>query len=101
MLWRDGCPGGETPAQVGVRADRALARLCAADGDAIAFAHGHILRVTASRWIGLGPACSAGAGSALGSAGRGLAADSGHEHENAVVSRTGTPERPRRWLLES
>lgn len=51
-LWRDGCPGGEHPEQVGARADRVLARLRDAPGDAIAFAHGHILRVLASRWVG-------------------------------------------------
>jgi probable phosphoglycerate mutase len=51
VLWRDGCPGGEQPDQVGARADRALARLRSASGEAIAFAHGHILRVTAARWI--------------------------------------------------
>lgn len=50
-LWRDGCPGGESPAQVGARADRALAWLRVADGDAIAFAHGHILRALGARWI--------------------------------------------------
>jgi probable phosphoglycerate mutase len=53
-LWRDGCPGGESPAQVGERADRVLARMRAAGGDAIAFAHGHILRATAARWCGYG-----------------------------------------------
>ncbi len=52
-LWRDGCPSGESPAQVSQRADRALAALREAGGDAIAFAHGHILRVLAARWIGL------------------------------------------------
>jgi probable phosphoglycerate mutase len=52
-LWSDGCPGGEMPARVAARADRALTRLRAADGDAIAFAHGHILRVLAARWVGL------------------------------------------------
>jgi broad specificity phosphatase PhoE len=51
-LWTDGCPGGESPAQLAARADRALARLRAVDGDAIAFAHGHILRVLAARWLG-------------------------------------------------
>jgi probable phosphoglycerate mutase len=72
VLWRDGCPGGETPAQVGARADRVLARLRSADGDAIAFAHGHILRVVTARWIGMEPAAgarfalSAGALSTLG-----------------------------------
>jgi broad specificity phosphatase PhoE len=52
-LWQDGCPGGEMPDQVGERADRAIARLRSADGDAVAFAHGHILRVLAARWIGM------------------------------------------------
>jgi broad specificity phosphatase PhoE len=50
-LWRDGCPGGESPDQVGGRADRALDRLRGVDGDAIVFAHGHILRVLTARWI--------------------------------------------------
>jgi broad specificity phosphatase PhoE len=57
VLWRDGCPDGELPAQVSERADRVLERLREsvdhADGDAIVFAHGHILRVIAARWIGL------------------------------------------------
>lgn len=53
-LWRDGCPGGESPEQVCARVDRALARLSGADGDAIAFAHGHVLRVLAARWLGQG-----------------------------------------------
>jgi probable phosphoglycerate mutase len=52
-LWRDGCPGGESPAQVRTRAEAVIARLHAAGGDAIAFAHGHILRVLAARWVGL------------------------------------------------
>jgi broad specificity phosphatase PhoE len=59
-LWRDGCPGGESPSEVGTRADRALARLRSADGgDAIAFAHGHILRVLSARWIGMETAAGA------------------------------------------
>jgi broad specificity phosphatase PhoE len=52
-LWRDGCPGGESPAQVSARAEAVIARLQAAGGGAIAFAHGHILRVLAARWVGL------------------------------------------------
>lgn len=51
-LWRDGAPGGEQPAEVAARADRVLERLRGAGADAIAFAHGHILRVLASRWVG-------------------------------------------------
>jgi broad specificity phosphatase PhoE len=50
-LWRDGCPGGERPAEVGARADRVLERLRTAGGDALAFAHGHILRVLTARWL--------------------------------------------------
>lgn len=50
-LWRDGCPGGEQPADVGARADLVLDRLRGSDGDAVAFAHGHILRVVAARWV--------------------------------------------------
>jgi broad specificity phosphatase PhoE len=50
-LWRDGCPGGESPDQVVARADRAIERLRGAGGDALAFAHGHILRVVTARWL--------------------------------------------------
>jgi len=53
LLWRDGCPGGESPAQVAARADRVIGLLD--ERDTIAFAHGHLLRVLAARWIGLGP----------------------------------------------
>ena len=55
IVFRDGCPGGETPDEVGVRADRVIARALAADGDVALFAHGHILRTLAARWIGLPP----------------------------------------------
>jgi broad specificity phosphatase PhoE len=52
MIFRDGGPGGETPEDVGVRADRVIARARAAAGDVALFAHGHILRVLGARWIG-------------------------------------------------
>jgi probable phosphoglycerate mutase len=55
-LWRDGCPGGEAPADVGARVDRVLESLHDLDGDAVLFAHGHVLRVLAARWLGLEPA---------------------------------------------
>ena len=55
LLFRDGCPGGETPAQIGARVDAAIARARAAPGDVAIFAHGHVLRVFAARWIGLPP----------------------------------------------
>jgi broad specificity phosphatase PhoE len=51
-LWTDGCPGGEQPAQVGARADAVLERLRGVgEGNAMAFAHGHILRVVTARWL--------------------------------------------------
>jgi broad specificity phosphatase PhoE len=53
LIFRDGCPGGEAPEQVAERVDRVIARACAADGDVALFAHGHVLRVLAARWIGL------------------------------------------------
>jgi probable phosphoglycerate mutase len=56
LLWRNGCPGGEQPVDVGRRADRVIALLRQAAGDVIVFAHGHILRVLAARWVGLAPA---------------------------------------------
>jgi probable phosphoglycerate mutase len=53
LIFRDGCPGGEAPDQVGARADRVIARARAVDGDVALFAHGHVLRVLAARWLGL------------------------------------------------
>jgi probable phosphoglycerate mutase len=52
-LFRDGCPGGESPQQVGARADRLIARLRAMEGEVALFTHGHFGRVLAARWIGL------------------------------------------------
>jgi probable phosphoglycerate mutase len=54
-LWRDGCPHGETAGDVGARADRIIAEVRKVDGDAIAFGHGHMLRVLGARWLGLAP----------------------------------------------
>jgi probable phosphoglycerate mutase len=53
QLFRDGCPGGESPAQVTARADRAVSRLRAIQGDVLLFSSGHFLRVLAVRWIGI------------------------------------------------
>ena len=53
LIFQDGCPGGETPDEVGVRVDRVIARARAISGDVALFAHGHVLRVLAARWIGL------------------------------------------------
>jgi len=66
FLFRDGAPGGESVADVSARADRVLAELRFAPGDAVVFAHGHILRVLAARWMTLPP--EAGAGLALSTA---------------------------------
>jgi broad specificity phosphatase PhoE len=54
VLWRDGCPGGETPDQVGERVDALLADLAEfrRRGDVALVAHAHILRVLAARWLG-------------------------------------------------
>ena len=52
-LFRDGCPGGESPAQISERADRVIARLRALEGNIAIFSHGHFGRVLAARWIGL------------------------------------------------
>lgn len=54
-VFRDGCPGGELPEQIGTRADRVLTKVRAAEGNVALFAHGHILRVFAARWINLSP----------------------------------------------
>ncbi len=53
QLFRDGCPGGESPEDVGRRADRAIARLRAVAGNVLVFSSGHFLRVLAARWLGL------------------------------------------------
>jgi broad specificity phosphatase PhoE len=53
MIFRDGCPGGESPEQVGARVDRIIARARAVGGDVALFAHGHVFRVFAARWLGL------------------------------------------------
>jgi broad specificity phosphatase PhoE len=54
-LFRDGCPGGESPAQVGARADRIVSRVRAVGGNVLVFSSGHFLRVLAARWLGLAP----------------------------------------------
>ena len=53
LVFRHGCPDGESPEQVGARVDRVIARARAAAGDVALFAHGHVLRALAARWIGL------------------------------------------------
>jgi probable phosphoglycerate mutase len=58
QLFRDGCPGGESPAQIGARADRVVHRVRAVGGNVLLFSSGHFLRVLTARWLGL----EAGAG---------------------------------------
>jgi probable phosphoglycerate mutase len=71
-IWTDGVPGGETVDHIGVRVDRVIARVRLADGPSLLFAHGHVLRMLAARWIELAPggggrlALSTGAISVLG-----------------------------------
>jgi broad specificity phosphatase PhoE len=55
MLFTDGCPGGETPEQVGARVDRLICRIHTVPGRVALVAHGHIFRVFVARWIGLPP----------------------------------------------
>jgi probable phosphoglycerate mutase len=54
-LFRDGCPGGEMPEQVGTRAERVVNRARAVAGNVLIFSSGHLLRVLSARWLGLQP----------------------------------------------
>ncbi len=80
-LFRDGVPGGETIQQVALRAEVVIHRAVQADGDVALFAHGHILRILAARWLGVPPedarlfALSTASISTLG-----------HEHETRVIT---------------
>lgn len=56
QLFRDGCPGGESPQDVGARADRVVRRVRALQGDVLLFSSGHFLRTLTARWLGLEPA---------------------------------------------
>jgi probable phosphoglycerate mutase len=56
QLFRDGCPGGETPDDVAARADRVVRRVRDVRGDVLLFSSGHFLRVLAARWLGVEPA---------------------------------------------
>jgi broad specificity phosphatase PhoE len=82
LLWSDGSPGGETPAEAGARVDRVIARALAADGDVALFAHGHILRILAARWLELPP--ERGGSFALETA---ALSELGFERENRVIAR--------------
>jgi broad specificity phosphatase PhoE len=86
FLWRDGVPNGESPTDVGRRADRVVEEIRAAGVDVLVFGHGHQLRVLAARWLGLAPA-----------EGRLLALDTGtlsalgYERETPVIRRWNEP----------
>jgi probable phosphoglycerate mutase len=84
-LWRDGCPDGERPAEIGARVDTVLARLAGIDGDVLLFAHGHVLRVLTARWLEMEVA--AGARFLLEA---GSVAVLGHERDTAVIERWNT-----------
>ncbi len=58
-LWRDGCPGGEDAATVAARVDPVVRRCREEPGSWLVVAHGHLLRVLAARWCGLGPQAGA------------------------------------------
>jgi probable phosphoglycerate mutase len=85
-LWRDGCPGGEQPEDVGARVDSVLSELSDTEGDVAIFAHGHVLRVLAARWLELPPA--EGARFALETATLSIL---GFEHDWHVVQRWNSP----------
>ena len=103
-LWRDGCPGGETAADVGRRVDRVIAELraptgagrflhsqsdrVAHDGDAAIFAHGHLLRVLTARWLGLGPESGA-----LFKLDTGTISTLGYERDTQVITGWNSPVR--------
>ena len=59
QLFRDGCPGGESPADVSARANRVIQRVRAVQDDVLLFSSGHFIRVLASRWIGVEPTVNA------------------------------------------
>jgi broad specificity phosphatase PhoE len=55
QLFRDGCPGGESPAPVAARANRIVDRVRAVQGDVLLFSSGHFIRVLVARWLGRAP----------------------------------------------
>ena len=55
QLFRDGCPGGESPTQISERADRVVHRVRRVGGDVLLFSSGHFIRVLAARWLALAP----------------------------------------------
>jgi broad specificity phosphatase PhoE len=78
QLFRDGCPGGESPDQIGARADRVVRRVRGIEGNTLLFSSAHFLRVFAARWLGLDPA--AGRYFLLGTASLSIV---GYEHDRS------------------
>jgi probable phosphoglycerate mutase len=85
-LWWDGCPNGESAADVGARADRLIAEARATEGDVIFFGHGHMLRVIGARWVDLPPED----GGLLG-LGTGSLCTLGYEHDLPILVRWNEP----------
>jgi broad specificity phosphatase PhoE len=85
-LWRDGGPEGETPADVGRRVDRVISEVGQTTGDVLIFAHGHVLRVLAARWLGEPP--EGGQHYALQTAALSVL---GYEHMDPVIQRWNQP----------
>ena len=77
LIFRDGCPNGESPKDVGTRADRVVSRIGEVDGNVLVFSSGHFLRVLMARWLGLEP--SGGRYFKLGTATLSVI---GHDHKN-------------------
>jgi broad specificity phosphatase PhoE len=82
QLWRDGCPGGESATDVGVRADRVVAEIVWSHANVAVFSHGHMLRVLGARWLEL----DASVGGRLGLSTAALCV-LGHERETPVIAR--------------
>jgi broad specificity phosphatase PhoE len=81
-LWRDGCPGGESAADVGARADRVIEEILSSHARVAAFSHGHMLRVLGARWMALGPEL----GARLGLSTAAICV-LGHERDTQVIAR--------------
>jgi len=77
LIFRHGCPNGESPQEVAARADRVIFRIGQVDGNVLVFSSGHFLRVLIARWLGLEP--SGGAYFRLGTAALSVL---GHDHDN-------------------
>ena len=83
-VWRDGCPHGETPAEITARTDRLIARLCMLQGDVALFSHGQFGTALAVRWIGL--PLVAGQHFALHAASVGVLGHATHHPQTRVIA---------------